>query len=93
MKPLIEIIRLIPPPKANEYKDLYLKKKNDDFKAVNRIIEMYLRTALRLSIPKVKQLKQKINDLRQKRSQKNDEYIADKQKFDDLAKARQEIEA
>ena len=50
MKPLIEKIRLIPPPKANEYKDLYLRKKNDDSKAVNRTIEMYLRTALRLSI-------------------------------------------
>lgn len=50
MKPLIEKIRLIPPPKANEYRELYLRKKNDDSKAVNRTIEMYLRTALRLSI-------------------------------------------
>lgn len=43
-------------------------------------------------IPKVEQLEQKINVLKQERSQKNDEYRAIKQEFDDLAKARQEIE-
>ncbi len=44
------------------------------------------------TIPKVEQLEQKINALKQERSQKNDEYRAVKQKSDDLAKARQEIE-
>ena len=43
-------------------------------------------------IPKVEQLEQKINVLRQERSQKNDEYRAVKQKSDDLSKGRQEIE-
>ncbi len=43
--------------------------------------------------PKVEKLEQKINALKQERSQKNDEYRAVKQKSDDLAKARQEIES
>lgn len=45
------------------------------------------------TIPKVEQLEQKINALKQERFQKNGEYKAVKQKSDDLAKARQEIEA
>ncbi len=45
------------------------------------------------TIPKVEKLEQKINALKQERSQKNDEYRAVRQKSDDLAKARQEIEA
>lgn len=50
MQELIEQIRRIPPPKANEYKVLYQRKKNGDSKALRKIIEMYLRTALRLSL-------------------------------------------
>lgn len=45
------------------------------------------------TIPKVEQLEQKINALKQGRSQKNDEYRAVKQNSDDMAKARQKIEA
>ncbi len=45
------------------------------------------------TIPKVEQLEQKINVLKQDRSQKNGEYKAFKQKSDDLAKAKQEIES
>lgn len=47
MKALIERIRRIPPPRTNEYKDLYERKEKGDSKALSRMIEMYLRTALR----------------------------------------------
>ncbi len=47
---LVEQISHINPPRANEYKELYLRKQNGDSKATNRMIEMYLRTALRFSL-------------------------------------------
>lgn len=50
MRNLVEQISHINPPRANEYKELYLRKQNGDSKATNRMIEMYLRTALRFSL-------------------------------------------
>lgn len=43
-------------------------------------------------IPSVEQMEQKINALRRERSQKNEEYMAVKQKSGDLAKAQRDIE-
>lgn len=50
MQDLIEKIRQITPPRTNECKALYERKANGDSKALSRIIEMYLRTALRFSL-------------------------------------------
>lgn len=50
MQELIEKIRRIPPPRTNECKNLYERKENGDSKALSRMIEMYLRTALRSSL-------------------------------------------
>lgn len=50
MQELIEKIRQIPPPRTNECKALYERKENGDSKALSRMIEMYLRTALRFSL-------------------------------------------
>lgn len=50
MQELIEKIRRIPPPRTNECKNLYERKENGDSKALSRMIEMYLRTALRFSL-------------------------------------------
>lgn len=55
MKALIERIRQIPPPRTNEYMDLYERKAKGDSKALSRMIEMYLRTALRLSLTAAEQ--------------------------------------
>lgn len=50
MQELIEKIRRIPPPGSNECKTLCERKENGDSKALNRMIEMYLRTALKFSL-------------------------------------------
>ena len=50
MKPLIEKIRLIPPPKRNEREILLKKMKLEDKSAKIRLVEMYLRNALRISL-------------------------------------------
>ena len=50
MKPLIEKIRLIPPPKYRERDILLQKIKSGDKTAKRRIAEMYLRNALRIAI-------------------------------------------
>lgn len=54
MQELIEKIRQIPPPRTNECKALYERKENGDSKALSRMIEMYLRTALRFSLTAAK---------------------------------------
>lgn len=55
MQELIEKIRRIPPPKSNECKTMCEGKENGDSKALSRMIEMYLRTALRLSLTAAEQ--------------------------------------
>lgn len=55
MQELIEKVRRIPPPKSNECKTLCEGKGNGDSKALSRMIEMYLRTALRLSLTAAEQ--------------------------------------
>ena len=50
MQELIEKIRRIPLPGSNECKTLCERKENGDSKALNRMIEMYLRTALKFSL-------------------------------------------
>lgn len=50
MQELIEKIRHITPPRTNERKALCERNANGDSKALSRIIEMYLRTALRFSL-------------------------------------------
>lgn len=50
MKPLIEKIRLIPPPKYREREILFQKVKSGDKTAKNRLVEMYLRNALRIAL-------------------------------------------
>lgn len=50
MKPLIEMIRLIPPPKRNEREKLLNKIKSGDKSAKSRLVEMYLRNAVRVSL-------------------------------------------
>lgn len=50
MKPLIERIRQIPPPKHKERDVLLLKIKSGDKTAKNRLVEMYLRNALRIAL-------------------------------------------
>lgn len=46
MKPIIEKIRLIPPPRNRECEILLEKVSSGDKSAAGRIVEMYLRTAL-----------------------------------------------
>ena len=50
MKPLIEKIRLIPPPKYRERDILLQKIKSGDKVAKNRLAEMYLRNALSIAL-------------------------------------------
>ena len=50
MKPLIGKIRLIPPPKYRERDILLQKIKSGDRTAKNRLVEMYLRNALRIAL-------------------------------------------
>ena len=50
MKPLIEKIRLIPPPKYRERDILLQKIKSGDRTAKNRLVEMYLRNTLRIAL-------------------------------------------
>lgn len=50
MKSLIEKIRLIPPPKYRERDILLQKIKSGDRTAKNRLVEMYLRNALRIAL-------------------------------------------
>lgn len=50
MKPLIEKIRLTPPPKYRERDILLQKIKSGDKAAKNRLVEMYLRNALRIAL-------------------------------------------
>ncbi|WP_337402650.1 hypothetical protein [Porcipelethomonas sp.] len=50
MKPLIERIRQIPPPQYREREILFQKVKSGDRNAKNRLVEMYLRNALRIAL-------------------------------------------
>lgn len=50
MKPLIEKIRLIPPPKYRERNILLQKIKSGDRTVKNRLVEMYLRNALSIAL-------------------------------------------
>lgn len=50
MKLLIERIRQIPPPKNKEREILFQKIKSGDKTAKNRLVEMYLRNALRIAL-------------------------------------------
>lgn len=50
VKPLIEKIRLIPPPKYGERNILLQKIRSGDRTAKNRLVEMYLRNALSIAL-------------------------------------------
>lgn len=50
IKPLIEKIRQIPPPKYREREILFQKIKSGDKTAKNRLVEMYLRNALHIAL-------------------------------------------
>lgn len=63
MKPLIEKIRLIPPPQYREREILFQKVKFGDRNAKNRLIEMYLRNALRIALEAAEVSSLPLNDI------------------------------
>ncbi len=63
MKPLIEKIRLIPPPKYREREILFQKVKSGDKTAKNRLVEMYLRNALRIALEAAEVLSLPLEDI------------------------------
>ena len=63
MKLLIEKIRLIPPPKYREREILFQKVKSGDRNAKNRLVEMYLRNALRIALEAAEASSLPLNDI------------------------------
>lgn len=73
---------------AQKYRKEHSSELNDYGNCRQQILEWYPSGR----IPSVEQMEQKINALRRERSQKNEEYMAVKQKSGDLAKAQRDIE-
>ncbi len=73
---------------AQKYRKEHSSELNDYGNCRQQILEWYSSG----HIPSVEQMEQKINALRRERSQKNEEYMAVKQKSGDLAKAQRDIE-
>ena len=63
MKPLIEKIKLIPPPRYREREILLQKIKSGDKTAKNRLVEMYLRNALHIALEAAEISSQPLEDI------------------------------